>query len=156
MHRGCQGCLDPLRIVSPPSSASVVPVSAERSRCQEQQSTTSDSLLLVFGTRWSPETKGNTGTCAQTPWCCDCGGCCGCGRGCCACSGCVCRELTKGSLMSTKPYGLIVQPRKNNLHRTWRRESVPTPVVRSPNHNLIQFQMPPLFNTGIFIISPFS
>ena len=34
------------------------------------------------------------------------------------------------SLKSTKPHELIVQSRKNNLQRSWRRESVRIPVVR--------------------------
>ena len=39
---------------------------------------------------------------------------------------------------------------ENNVHRTLRRESVQTPVVRLPNPGPIWFQMPPLPDTGIF------
>ena len=47
------------------------------------------------------------------------------------------------------PQLLIMQPRKNTVHRAWRREAVRTPVVRSPNTDHIRFQMPPLSDTGI-------
>ena len=42
---------------------------------------------------------------------------------------------------------------QKHMHRTWRRESVRTPVVRSPNPYFIKFQIPPLLDTGIFPLS---
>ena len=59
-----------------------------------------------------------------------------------------------GCCRSATPNYYLCSPGKTNVQRTWRRESVRTSEGRSPKPYFVQFQMPPLLDTGIFPFSP--